>query len=114
MEEHQQEAGKESKPSSTSVDLQGDSPLQVEISDAVSERDKVKFTVQTKSGLPHFAQPEFSVVRQHEEFIWLHDTYVENEEFPQPLPGQTLRLHGKSCRSWVRGTAPSPGKNSPG
>lgn len=31
-----------------SVDLQGDSPLQVEISDAVSERDKVKFTVQTK------------------------------------------------------------------
>ncbi|XP_038950786.2 sorting nexin-32 isoform X6 [Rattus norvegicus] len=81
MEEHQQEAGKESKPSSTSVDLQGDSPLQVEISDAVSERDKVKFTVQTKSGLPHFAQPEFSVVRQHEEFIWLHDTYVENEEY---------------------------------
>lgn len=34
--------------SSMSVDLQGDSPLQVEISDAVSERDKVKFTVQTK------------------------------------------------------------------
>lgn len=134
------------------MDLQGDSPLQVEISDAVSERDKVKFTVQTKvrwllvgqevdswpgvgsrasttlnplesivpecwlslvgfgmgcrkwmlsgfgegsfgedgishrslgfqSGLPHFAQSEFSVVRQHEEFIWLHDTYVENEEY---------------------------------
>lgn len=34
-----------------------------------------------QSGLPHFAQPEFSVVRQHEEFIWLHDTYVENEEY---------------------------------
>ncbi|KAL6075824.1 hypothetical protein STEG23_032506 [Scotinomys teguina] len=30
------------------VDLQGDNSLQVEISDAVSERDKVKFTVQTK------------------------------------------------------------------
>ncbi|XP_019500812.1 PREDICTED: sorting nexin-32 isoform X6 [Hipposideros armiger] len=80
MEEHQ-EAGKESKPSSKSVDLQGDSSLQVEISDAVSERDKVKFTVQTKSCLPHFAQTEFSVIRQHEEFIWLHDTYVENEEY---------------------------------
>uniref|UniRef100_A0A8C9ARM2 Sorting nexin 32 n=1 Tax=Prolemur simus TaxID=1328070 RepID=A0A8C9ARM2_PROSS len=63
------------------VDLQGDSSLQVEISDAVSERDKVKFTVQTKSCLPHFAQTEFSVVRQHEEFIWLHDAYVENEEY---------------------------------
>lgn len=81
MEELHQEAGKESKPSSMPGDLQGESSLQVEISDAVSERDKVKFTVQTKSGLPHFAQPEFSVVRQHEEFIWLHDTYVENEEY---------------------------------
>ncbi|KAM5225378.1 sorting nexin-32 isoform 4-T4 [Hipposideros larvatus] len=69
------------QPSSKSVDLQGDSSLQVEISDAVSERDKVKFTVQTKSCLPHFAQTEFSVIRQHEEFIWLHDTYVENEEY---------------------------------
>ncbi|XP_039696795.1 sorting nexin-32 isoform X2 [Pteropus medius] len=80
MEKHQ-EAGKENKPSARSVDLQGDSSLQVEISDAVSERDKVKFTVQTKSYLPHFAQTEFSVVRQHEEFIWLHDAYVENEEY---------------------------------
>lgn len=34
-----------------------------------------------QSTLPHFAQPEFSVVRQHEEFIWLHDAYVENEEY---------------------------------
>ncbi|XP_068412415.1 sorting nexin-32 isoform X4 [Eschrichtius robustus] len=80
MEEHR-EAGKESKPSSMSVDLQGDSSLQVEISDAVSERDKVKFTVQTKSCVPHFAQTEFSVVRHHEEFIWLHNAYVENEEY---------------------------------
>ncbi|XP_021781220.1 sorting nexin-32 isoform X4 [Papio anubis] len=72
METHA-EAGKEGKPSCASVDLQGDSSLQVEISDAVSERDKVKFTVQTKT--------EFSVVRQHEEFIWLHDAYVENEEY---------------------------------
>ncbi|XP_032345750.1 sorting nexin-32 isoform X3 [Camelus ferus] len=106
MEEHQ-EAGKESKvekgcnplcqppphsmipsdaqsgsgPSSISADLPGDSSLWVEISDAVSERDKVKFTVQTKSCLPHFAQTEFSVVRQHEEFIWLHDAFVENEEY---------------------------------
>eukprot|EP00069_Balaena_mysticetus_P016824 bmy_10235T0 len=80
MEEHR-EAGKESKPSSMSVDLQGDSSLQVEISDAVSERDKVKFTVQTKSCVRHFAQTEFSVVRHHEEFIWLHNAYVENEEY---------------------------------
>uniref|UniRef100_A0A8C6CJN1 Sorting nexin n=1 Tax=Monodon monoceros TaxID=40151 RepID=A0A8C6CJN1_MONMO len=78
--EERLEAGKESKPSSMSPDLQGDSSLQVEISDAVSER-KVKFTVQTKSCVPHFARTEFSVVRHHEEFIWLHNVYVENEEY---------------------------------
>uniref|UniRef100_A0A6I8NM48 Sorting nexin 32 n=1 Tax=Ornithorhynchus anatinus TaxID=9258 RepID=A0A6I8NM48_ORNAN len=68
-------------PCSVTVDLQGDSLLQVEISDAVSERDRVKFTVQTKSCLPHFAQAEFSVVRQHEEFIWLHDAYTDNQDY---------------------------------
>ncbi|KAF4009906.1 hypothetical protein G4228_000935 [Cervus hanglu yarkandensis] len=57
--------------SSKSVGLQGDSSLQVEISDAVSERSGTSF----RSCLPHFAQTEFSVVRQHEEFIWLHGAY---------------------------------------
>ncbi|XP_043553810.1 sorting nexin-6 isoform X3 [Chiloscyllium plagiosum] len=63
------------------VDLQTDAILQVDISDALSERDKVKFTVHTKSTLPNFKQDEFSVVRQHEEFVWLHDAFVENEEY---------------------------------
>uniref|UniRef100_A0A8C7TWF1 Sorting nexin n=1 Tax=Oncorhynchus mykiss TaxID=8022 RepID=A0A8C7TWF1_ONCMY len=66
---------------SVNVDLQTDATLQVDISDALSERDKVKFTVHTKSTLPNFKQNEFSVVRQHEEFIWLHDSFVENEEY---------------------------------
>ncbi|KAG2468916.1 SNX32 protein, partial [Polypterus senegalus] len=69
------------QPRSVTVDLYNDSSLQVEISDAVSERDKVKFTVHTKTNLAHFKKPEFSVVRQHEEFIWLHDTYLENEDY---------------------------------
>lgn len=34
-----------------------------------------------QSTLPNFKQNEFSVVRQHEEFIWLHDSFVENEEY---------------------------------
>ena len=34
-----------------------------------------------QSCVPHFAQTEFSVVRYHEEFIWLHNAYVENEEY---------------------------------
>uniref|UniRef100_A0AAX7SSB7 PX domain-containing protein n=1 Tax=Astatotilapia calliptera TaxID=8154 RepID=A0AAX7SSB7_ASTCA len=68
-------------PRAVNVDLQTDAMLQVDISDALSERDKVKFTVHTKSTLPNFKQNEFSVVRQHEEFIWLHDSFVENEEY---------------------------------
>ncbi|XP_013414079.1 sorting nexin-6 [Lingula anatina] len=71
----------EDKPRSVSVDLETDTSLQVDISDALSERDKVKFTVHTKTTLPEFKQPEFSVVRQHEEFVWLHDRYNENEEY---------------------------------
>ncbi|XP_072495238.1 sorting nexin-32 isoform X3 [Notamacropus eugenii] len=34
-----------------------------------------------QSCLPHFSQTEFSVVRQHEEFIWLHDAYTDNEDY---------------------------------
>uniref|UniRef100_A0A3Q1ISY5 Sorting nexin n=1 Tax=Anabas testudineus TaxID=64144 RepID=A0A3Q1ISY5_ANATE len=69
------------QPRAVNVDLQTDATLQVDISDALSERDKVKFTVHTKSTLPNFKQSEFSVVRQHEEFIWLHDSFVENEDY---------------------------------
>lgn len=36
------------KPRSGTVDLELDTSLQVEISDALSEQDKVKFTVHTK------------------------------------------------------------------
>ncbi|XP_038267608.1 sorting nexin-32 [Dermochelys coriacea] len=73
--------GEESKPCSPSEELATDPSLQVEISDAVSERDKVKFTVQTKSSLPDFTRPALSVVRQHEDFVWLHDTFSENDEY---------------------------------
>ncbi|XP_064623249.1 sorting nexin-6-like isoform X2 [Lineus longissimus] len=69
------------KPRSETVDLSQDTSLMVDISDALSERDKVKFTVHTKTTLPDFRESEFSVVRQHEEFIWLHDRYVENEDY---------------------------------
>lgn len=75
---------------SVSVDLSENS-LVVEISDALSEKDKVKFTVHTKTSMKEFAKSDFSVVRQHEEFVWLHDSYVEDERYagllipPAPL-----------------------------
>jgi hypothetical protein len=31
--------------------------------------------------LSRFNEGEFSVVRQHEEFVWLHDRYVDNEDY---------------------------------
>lgn len=55
--------------------------MQVDISDALSEKDKVKFTVHTKTTLSEFQKPDNLVVRQHEEFVWLHDRFEENEEY---------------------------------
>uniref|UniRef100_A0A673LMT0 Sorting nexin n=1 Tax=Sinocyclocheilus rhinocerous TaxID=307959 RepID=A0A673LMT0_9TELE len=63
------------------LDLNNDASLVIDIPDALCERDKVKFTVHTKTTLSSFQKPEFSVPRQHEEFIWLHDTIVETEEY---------------------------------
>ncbi|XP_007238575.1 sorting nexin-5 [Astyanax mexicanus] len=75
-----QDADRE-KMRSVSVDLNNDSSLLIDIPDALCERDKVKFTVHTKTTLNSFQKPEFSVPRQHEDFIWLHDTLVETEEY---------------------------------
>lgn len=55
--------------------------LHVEISDALSEKEKVKFTVHTRTTLPGFAKSDNNVVRQHEEFVWLHDRFEENEDY---------------------------------
>ncbi len=67
----------------TTVDLtdDGDAALCVDISDALSERDWVKFTVHTKTTMTEFSKTDFSVIRLHEEFLWLHDTLTENPDY---------------------------------
>ena len=42
-----------------------------------------------------FRESEFSVTRQHEEFIWLHDRYNENEEYA----GLIVRIESNAKRS---------------
>jgi len=74
------EEASSSKHRADTIDL-NDNDLQIDISDALSEKEKVKFTVHTKTKLPTFQESEFNVSRQHEEFIWLHDRYNENEEY---------------------------------
>lgn len=71
--------------------LNADDSLLVDISDALSERDRVRFTVHTRTKLPQFVKPTMSVVRQHEEFIWLHDCLEDNDQYagyiiPPPPP----------------------------
>jgi len=90
MEEGLHETNGTRSGRSDTVDL-NDNALQVDISDALSEREKVKFTVHTKTTLPEYNQSEMSVVRQHEEFIWLHDRFAENQDYegyiiPPPPP----------------------------
>ena len=41
----------------------------------------MKFTVHTSTSLKEFAKSELSVVREHEEFIWLHGAIEENEDY---------------------------------
>ncbi|XP_062986099.1 sorting nexin-5 [Elgaria multicarinata webbii] len=77
----QQETTSWNKMRAVSVDLNIDPSLQIDIPDALSEKDKVKFTVHTKTTLPAFQGTEFSVTRQHEDFEWLHDTFVETEVY---------------------------------
>lgn len=67
-------------PTAAAIPL-ADNSLLVDISDALSEKDKVKFTVHTRTTLPGFAKDDFFVVRQHEEFVWLHDRFEENDEY---------------------------------
>uniref|UniRef100_A0A3B5LLX3 Sorting nexin n=1 Tax=Xiphophorus couchianus TaxID=32473 RepID=A0A3B5LLX3_9TELE len=76
---HQEGGGKILR--SVSVDLNNDTSLLIDIPDALCERDKVKFTVHTKTTLSTFQKPDFSVPRQHEDFIWLHDALVETEDY---------------------------------
>ncbi|CAD5225510.1 unnamed protein product [Bursaphelenchus okinawaensis] len=64
-----------------SFDSEACNATQVDISDALSERDKVKYTVHTKTNLPDFAKSEMSVVREHEEFVWLHTCLEDAEEY---------------------------------
>lgn len=39
------------------------------------------FSSIVQTTLPEFQKPEFLVVRQHEEFVWLHDRFEENEDY---------------------------------
>lgn len=39
------------------------------------------YSICVKSTMPSFKKQEFAVVRQHEEFIWLHNSLIENEEY---------------------------------
>lgn len=70
----------------------GENTLLVDISDALSEKDKVKFTVHTRTTFPTYAKKDFFVVRQHEEFIWLHDRYEENENYAGYIVSQLMMM----------------------
>jgi sorting nexin-5/6/32 len=52
----------------------------------------VKFTVHTRTSLKEFQKNDFSVVREHEEFLWLHDAIEENEEYAGYIVGFVFKL----------------------
>uniref|UniRef100_A0A7M4FSW1 Sorting nexin 6 n=1 Tax=Crocodylus porosus TaxID=8502 RepID=A0A7M4FSW1_CROPO len=62
------------------VDLQTDAALQVDISDALSERDKVKFTVHTKIP-PAPPRPDFDASREKLQKLGEGEGSMTKEEF---------------------------------
>ncbi|VUZ40117.1 unnamed protein product [Hymenolepis diminuta] len=64
-----------------SADNDSDLYLHVEISDALSNKDLVSFTVRTKTNLPEFKTQNMQVNRIHDDFIWLHDQFEDNSAF---------------------------------
>ena len=58
-----------------------DESLIIDIPDALSEKDGVKFTIHTRTNLTQFHSRNFSVIRDHDDFIWLHDRFEENANY---------------------------------
>lgn len=89
------------QPRAVNVDLQTDATLQVDISDALSERDKVKFTVHTKVGVSEEPWEPPSWSDAHTLFFPLHRA-------PSPTSSRTSsrwsdstkNSSGSMTRSW--------------
>lgn len=48
----------------------------------------------SQTTLSSFQKPDFSVPRQHEDFIWLHDTLVETEDYAGLIVRRTIYRDG--------------------
>ena len=52
--------------------------LHLEISDAVSEKLDVRYTIKTETTLPAYEGSNFTVERSHGEFVWLFTSLLDN------------------------------------
>ncbi|KAG8013022.1 Sorting nexin-6 [Nibea albiflora] len=85
-------------PRAVNVDLQTDATLQVDISDALSERDKVKFTVHTKIP-PAPPRPDFDASREKLQKLGEGEGSMTKEEFTkmkQELEAEYLAIFKKT------------------
>uniref|UniRef100_A0A8D2DLB0 Uncharacterized protein n=1 Tax=Sciurus vulgaris TaxID=55149 RepID=A0A8D2DLB0_SCIVU len=83
------------------VDLQSDAALQVDISDALSERDKVKFTVHTKRYIipPAPPRPDFDASGENLQKLVEGEGSMTKEEFTkmkQELEAEYLAIFKKT------------------
>ena len=66
--------------------------LNLEISDAISEKLDVRYTIKTKTILPAYDGTEFTVERSHNEFVWLFSSLLENPNHMGPRLSKYLLL----------------------
>ena len=55
------------------------SQLNVEITESLSKKLEVKYTVKTTTNLIAYEGNEFSVSRSHGEFVWLYTSLLDNQ-----------------------------------
>jgi sorting nexin-5/6/32 len=80
--------------------------LSLEISDAISEKESVKFTINIKTEIPSYTAARgqtYSVVRSYSDFVWLHTSLSENELYYGLLiPPKPYKPDFESSRSvWL-------------
>ena len=55
------------------------------------------FVMCLQTTLQTFKKSDFSVIREHEEFVWLHDRFTENEDYAGIMVCFTVLNNSKRC-----------------
>ena len=74
--------------------------IKIEISDAISEKDLVKFTINVTSKVAAFTG-DFKVIRSYNDFVWLHTSLSENDLYQGLLIPPKVSFLKSFCKDFL-------------